>query len=509
VIFDMLYPYQREAAERIIAQRRLALLHDPGLGKTITTLGAAEADGLLTTAGSRTLVLATKTGAALTWEPTADRLTPRDTNVLPAHSGGLPKRRKDLEALLHDDAPLLVVANHAFLETQDFRAPEGPLFTVPWDMVVVDESHRVLPTTEVSDFRRTRFWQGLLALQYTPRAIRLPLTGTPDRGKLNNRYGTYKFLFPENFNVKELHYEKWLLENFYVGFKKFKVGRHTVEQMYPTRLKNEHKWITFEQAVTDRKTKREVYSQMPDKQYHDILLRRSAKLHKAYNKYLDDFKKEDDGSADAADTFRIRATQFAICEWDIVQAGRGTRGTPRPRSDSPKRDWIIDWLSDHGFDSGPDQDNKVVITSQFASVLRWLQDELALSGFASELLVGDQSTPQRLAVQNRFQTDPGSRILLLSMSLGDSIDLDAADDMIFIDLVNDPDKTTQTEDRIHRVSRVHNVTIWRLRMLQTVDMAIATHNDDTYEMTRALMDGSRGVEYERKIIERLQEREAA
>lgn len=507
-IKSMLYGYQADAVQRIVQQRRIALLHDPGLGKTITTLGALEEDGMFERP-SRMLVLATKTGAALTWEPTADRLLPHHVNILPAHTGSLPTRRRDLDAMLHVDAPLIVLANHAFLETQDFRAPDSPLFGPKWDAVVVDESHRVLPTTELSDFRRTKFWQGLLALNWNDNAIRLPLTGTPDRGKLNYRYGTYKFLLPEQFNVKDLHYEKWLLENFYVGFRKFKVGRHTVEQMVPTRLKNEQKWIAFEQAMTDRKTKREVFTELPEKQYHDILLRMSAKLHKAYNKYLSDFKREDDESQDAADQFRIRATQFAICEWDIVQTGSGTKGTPRTRSDSPKRDWLIDWLSEHGFDGGPDQDNKVVIVSQFSSVLRWLQDELSVPGFASEILDGSLSTKQRLAVQDRFQNDPAARILLLNMSLGDSIDLDAADDMIFLDLVNDPDKTTQTEDRIHRVSRLHTVRIWRLRMLQSVDMAIATKNDDTYELTRALMDGARGIDYERHILERLVEREAA
>jgi len=91
------------------------------------------------------------------------------------------------------------------------------------------------------------------------------------------------------------------------------------------------------------------------------------------------------------------------------------------------------------------------------------------------------------------------------MSLGDSIDLDAADDLIFCDLVHSPDKTEQVEDRVHRVSRTHQVTIWRLRSEGTIDMVIATENAERYDNSRAMMDATRGVDIERNIMERIVE----
>ena len=45
--------------------------------------------------------------------------------------------------------------------------------------------------------------------------------------------------------------------------------------------------------------------------------------------------------------------------------------------------------------------------------------------------------------------------------------------------------------------------IWRLRSRGTIDMLIQAKNDKTYQKTRELFDGKRGVEFARKILARL------
>jgi hypothetical protein len=93
--------------------------------------------------------------------------------------------------------------------------------------------------------------------------------------------------------------------------------------------------------------------------------------------------------------------------------------------------------------------------------------------------------------------------VLLSDGLGVGIDLDVADDLIFVDIPRNPDIQEQVEDRIHRVSRMHNVTIWRLRSRGTIDVTISAKNDEVFKETRAMMDGVRAVDYDRKIMDRI------
>jgi SNF2 family DNA or RNA helicase len=152
--------------------------------------------------------------------------------------------------------------------------------------------------------------------------------------------------------------------------------------------------------------------------------------------------------------------------------------------------------------SGPG--SKVVISSQFTKVLNWLKKELSYEGIEADILSGDTSPVRRKEIQEKFQ-DPASslRVVLLSSTLGVGIDLDAADDLIFVDIPRNPDVQEQVEDRIHRVSRVHQVTIWRLRSRGTIDVAISAKNDETFQATRSLMDGVREVDFERRILARL------
>ena len=174
--------------------------------------------------------------------------------------------------------------------------------------------------------------------------------------------------------------------------------------------------------------------------------------------------------------------------------------------ESPKRDWLIHWLKERNLhrDAEALPESQVVISSQYTRVLNWLKEELHEHGITAEILSGDVSQKDRVRIQKDFQdsTHP-LKVILLSSTLGVGIDLDAADDLIFIDIPRNPDIQEQVEDRVHRVSRIHQVTIWRLRSRGTIDMAIAAKNDETFHATRSLMDGVRAVDFERNILARI------
>ena len=111
---------------------------------------------------------------------------------------------------------------------------------------------------------------------------------------------------------------------------------------------------------------------------------------------------------------------------------------------------------------------------------------------------------QRAAAQVRFQ-DPNDpvRIILLSGGMGVGIDLDIADDLIMIDLPYDPDRLEQIEDRVHRASNMHKVTIWHVLANNTIDVAIASVVATRRKTTRVLLDGVRGIDFSLKVVSHL------
>jgi hypothetical protein len=48
---------------------------------------------------------------------------------------------------------------------------------------------------------------------------------------------------------------------------------------------------------------------------------------------------------------------------------------------------------------------------------------------------------------------------------------------------------------------MHHVTIWNVVAVDTIDQAIMERVSKRYKSTRELMDGSRGVDFARKVME--------
>ena len=77
-----------------------------------------------------------------------------------------------------------------------------------------------------------------------------------------------------------------------------------------------------------------------------------------------------------------------------------------------------------------------------------------------------------------------------------------------LDSPYDPDRVEQIEDRVHRASNMHQVTIWNVIALDTIDQAIVEKVAKRYKTTRKQLDGARGVEFGRDIIARITKEKA-
>lgn len=83
---------------------------------------------------------------------------------------------------------------------------------------------------------------------------------------------------------------------------------------------------------------------------------------------------------------------------------------------------------------------------------------------------------------------------------GVSLTLDAADDVIIVDSTYSSDDQEQVEDRAHRISRMHNVTVWNLASRGTIDETIAKYTLKHEISIKKILDGERGIEYAKLLL---------
>ena len=494
-IYDILWEPQREAVDFIVESKRVLLADQPGSGKTLMSLAALEKAGVFEAGIS--LILAPKFPAKTTWltDHVERFVRPLGVNVYDLTSGSANVKNARLSNLQY---PAIIIANHDALAIGAGNVARVPrLQEHVFDAVVIDESHRVLPTTTDVRYQMTNFWRGLTMLRINKDALRIAVSGTPDRSKLENRYGTLKFLFPEVYTS----YQHWLFTNFVMGARSIRLpGGRTKEIVVPQQLRQPEAWVSRDKLYLIRRTKAEIQKGRPSKQYVHVALDMSKPQKTAYYRYLQHYLgSQSTPKPVPASVYALRSRQLAIAsgwDWDAGVIGDG--------HSSSKLDWLIEWLEERGY-TDPDfvsaEPSKVVIASSFTASLSWLQREFAKMGVRAEILDGSVSQSERTRIQSEFQ-DHGSplRVVLLSMTMGVGIDLDAADDLIFLDVPYSSDDAEQVEDRIDRLSRNHRVTIWWLMSNESIDLAIAEVNSDRFQVSRDLLDGSRGIEYAREVL---------
>ncbi len=131
--------------------------------------------------------------------------------------------------------------------------------------------------------------------------------------------------------------------------------------------------------------------------------------------------------------------------------------------------------------------HKALVFSQWTSFLDLMENRLEAAGLA--FLRIDGTTRDRQGVVDRFQTDPQSQILLLSLkAAGVGLTLTAADHVFIMDPWWNPAVEEQAADRAHRIGQDKPVMVVRMIAKDTVEERILL----LQEKKRALADAALG-----------------
>jgi superfamily II DNA or RNA helicase len=132
---------------------------------------------------------------------------------------------------------------------------------------------------------------------------------------------------------------------------------------------------------------------------------------------------------------------------------------------------------------------KILLFSQFTSMLALIQEELAKSSIPYVILTG-QTTDRATPIQ-QFQSGKAPLFLISLKAGGTGLNLTAADTVIHYDPWWNPAVETQATDRAHRIGQTKSVFVYKLITVGTVEERILALQDRKRGLVEALMDEKR------------------
>jgi SNF2 family DNA or RNA helicase len=315
----------------------------------------------------------------------------------------------------------LIITSYATLAND-----RGLFANSDWRCVIADEAQHIKN-------RRTRNAKALRALSAESRFL---LTGTPLENSLNDLRSLFEFLLP--------------------GFlKEVPTGlRGDERQWHDERLRSQTASYIL------RRTKAAVAPELPEKIEQVIYCEQPPEQVALYR------RTQESSERSLLELETKGANQGAIRMATLTQLLRLRQVCCDPRLVEPRA--LPGWSAKLAafrelMDEIVDEGHRVLVFSQFTSLLALLREELASSGIDYAYLDGSMNPAKRQAAVDQFQGDENIPVFLLSLKAGGTgLNLTGADTVIHFDPWWNPAVEAQATDRAHRIGQTRVVTSYKL-----------------------------------------------
>jgi superfamily II DNA or RNA helicase len=448
-----LRPYQARGVDWLQFLRSAnlggVLADDMGLGKTVQLLAhlaIEKASGRL----DRPALVIAPTSVVPNWRREAARFAP-DLKVLTLQ--GLDRKSRFGEIAAHDvvltSYPLLA-RDHETLKAQ------------PWHVVVLDEAQ----TIKNPDAITTRL-VGQIEARH-----RLCLTGTPLENNLGEVWSLFAFLLPGFLGDRTAFRRQWRtpIE---------KKGDTERRRMLARRIRPFLLRRTKAEVITELPPKTEIVEpiemEAPQRDLYDsIRLAMHAKVRAAIAEK--GLARSQIVVLDAL--LKLRQT---CCDPRLLKIQAAAAAKAR----SAKLDRLMDMLPQL-----IEEGRRILLFSQFTSMLALIQQALGAADIRYVLLTGD--TRDRETPIRQFQ-DGAVPLFLISLKAGGlGLNLTAADTVIHYDPWWNPAVEDQATDRAHRIGQTKSVFVHKLVMLASIEEKMESLKQRKRDLAAGLFDPDAG-----------------
>ena len=418
------------------------LADDMGLGKTLQAIAVLLA-AKLESPGEDPSIIVCPASLVYNWQDELSRFAPALTAIPVV--GTAAERRTIIAAAASFD---VLITSYDYLK-RDFSEYEGQKFR----FAIVDEAQYIKNQSTIA----------AKSVKMLQAKTRFALTGTPIENKLSDLWSIFDFLMPGflyNYSEFRTDLEMPIVKS---GDEKARERLHRM--VAPFIL---------------RRTKKEVLTDLPDKleeiRYAGLL--KGGEQQKLYNASVVKMKKElrakteEDFSRSRiqilSELTRIRQI---CCDPQLLMEDY--------HADSAKREACLDLIR-----SAVDGEHKILLFSQFTSMLELLEDDLRKERIAWYKITGSTSKEERARLVKSFNQDDTPVFLISLKAGGTGLNLTGADVVIHYDPWWNVAAQNQATDRAHRIGQTKVVTVYRLILKDTIEDRIL----ELQEQKRALAE---------------------
>lgn len=269
---------------------------------------------------------------------------------------------------------------------------------------------------------------------------RIVATGTPVENNTFDLYAQFNFLNPGLFGTQKHFKEQYSSEI---------DGKGDIQRA------NELKQIIHPFLL--RRTKQQVANDLPEKSEQILMVEMGDKQRKVYDHYLQEIR---DYILTKVDENGINNSKMYVLEGltklrQICNSPALIKKSEFDCRESAKIDLLLEQLIPLV------KTNKVLVFSQFTSMLALIQERLEAEKISFSYL--DGQTNQRQELVDHFNANESNRVFLISLKAGGTgLNLTSADYVFLVDPWWNPAAEAQAIDRTHRIGQKNHVFAYKM-----------------------------------------------
>ncbi|NOW10161.1 SNF2 family DNA or RNA helicase [Clostridium saccharobutylicum] len=407
-----------------------------GLGKTLQTITM-----LLSKPGSKTLIVA-PTSLIYNWSNEFKKFAPSIKVLI---CNGVKEEREELIKNYSEYDVILTTYN---LLRRDLNH-----YTMEFDYCILDEAQNIKNPSSLS----------AKSVKEIKSKVRFALTGTPIENSLMELWSIFDFIMPGYLFTE----------------KKFITRYHRRLEESPEILEELNRLV---KPFILRRYKKNVIKELPDKIEKRLLVPLSDEQKIVYETYANYAKdliekkvKDDEFNKSKIEILSYITKLRQICLDPSVTMDNYVGG-------SGKIDALIELL-----EQSVDEGHKVLVFSQFTSVLKNIGNILREKQFLFSYLDGSVSSLNRMKMVDEFNNGENTVFLVSLKAGGTGLNLTSADIVIHFDPWWNPAVEDQATDRAHRIGQKHIVEVIKLISSGTIEEKIVNLQDSKRELINQIL----------------------
>ena len=409
------------------------LADEMGLGKTIQTIS------FLLNKKDKLSLIVTPTSLIHNWKSEFEKFAP---SLKIGISHGLKKDRLNLIKNIYD-YDIILTTYGSLRNDLDYYEK------IKFDYCIIDEAQNIKnPLASATD-----------AVKAIDANNKFALTGTPIENNLLELWSIFDFIMPGYL---------YSLTKFNAVF-----------------IRDENKIDNLKAMIKPfilRRTKKEVIKELPPKIEKEYFVEMGKSQKNAYGIYVENVKEKLNDKKEIKNKITVfsyltKLRQLCLDPSLVIEDYKGK---------SAKIDTCLEILKEQ-----INEDNKILIFSQFTSVLNSLGEKLSKNKISYYYLDGSTKSMDRINLVNDFNNNEDVKVFLISLKAGGTgLNLTSANTVIHFDPWWNPSVENQASDRAHRIGQKNVVEVIKLITKGTIEEKILELQQKKKELIDNMIDGS-------------------